>query len=133
MQKNGYSDLTEGPEAGWLGYYSLDKQGRMAGASLGDLITAAGAEGLVWTDPQVQPQLNLQLQVPSSLLPRLTPQCAATMATSRPPVATPSPSVSTATERARLVKVQGWGLPLCLKGILNMFDLSNKKFQKNPT
>ena len=53
MQKNGYSDLTEGPEAGWLGYYSLDKQGRMAGASLGDLITAAGAEGLVWTDPQV--------------------------------------------------------------------------------
>ena len=122
MQKNGYSDLTEGPEAGWLGYYSLDKQGRMAGASLGDLITAAGAEGLVWTDPQVQPQLNMQLQLPSSLLPRLTPQCAATMATSRPPVATPFPSVSTATERARLVKVQGWGLPLCLKGILNMFE-----------
>ena len=66
MQKNGYSDLTEGPEAGWLGYYSLDKQGRMAGASLGDLITAAGAEGLVWTDPQVRPQLNMQLQIPSS-------------------------------------------------------------------
>ena len=61
MQKNGYSDLTEGPEAGWLGYYSLDKQGRMAGASLGDLITAAGAEGLVWTDPQVLSQLNMQL------------------------------------------------------------------------
>ena len=66
MQRNGYSDLTEGPEAGWLGYYSLDKQGRMAGASLGDLITAAGAEGLVWTDPQVQPQLNMQLQLLSS-------------------------------------------------------------------
>ena len=63
MQKNGYSDLTEGPEAGWLGYYSLDKQGRMAGASLGDLITAAGAEGLVWTDPQVQPHINMQLQL----------------------------------------------------------------------
>ena len=63
MQKNGYSDLTEGPEAGWLGYYSLDKQGRMAGASLGDLITAAGAEGLVWTDPQVLPQLSMELHL----------------------------------------------------------------------
>ena len=73
MQKNGYSDLTEGPEAGWLGYYSLDKQGRMAGASLGDLITAAGADGLVWTDPQVQPQLNMQLQLPSSLLAQVDP------------------------------------------------------------
>ena len=113
MQKNGYSDLTEGPEAGWLGYYSLDKQGRMAGASLGDLITAAGAEGLVWTDPQVQPHLNVQLQIPSSLLSRLTPQCAATMATTAPPAATPSPSVSPATERARLAKVQEWGLSLC--------------------
>ena len=55
----------------------------------------------------------------------------ATMATSRPHVETPSPSVSPATGRARLVKAKEWVLPLCLEGILNVFDLSNKNFQKN--
>ena len=54
MAKNGFSDLEAGPEAGWLGHYSLDKAGRLeGGATLSGLITEAGDTGLVWTDPQV--------------------------------------------------------------------------------
>ena len=54
MATNGCSDLKEGPEAGWLGHYSLDKAGRLeAGATLSGLIAEAGDTGLVWTDPQV--------------------------------------------------------------------------------
>ena len=79
MATNGYTDLEAGPEAGWLGYYSLDKAsiiiiiiiiiiitiiiisllllfkaGRLdTGATLSGLITEAGDTGLVWTDPQV--------------------------------------------------------------------------------
>ena len=57
MQTNGYSALQAGPEAGWLGYYSLAKQGRLAGAGLEQLIAEAGEGGLVWTDPEVDPTL----------------------------------------------------------------------------
>ena len=57
MQTNGYSELQAGPEAGWLGYYSLAKQGRLAGAGLEQLIAEAGEDGLVWTDPEVDPTL----------------------------------------------------------------------------
>ena len=52
MAKNGYSSLTAGPEAGWLGYYSLDKQGRMTGVSLESLIAENADTGLVWTNPE---------------------------------------------------------------------------------
>ena len=38
MASNGYTTLTEGPEAGWLGFYSLNKQGKLAGTSLASLI-----------------------------------------------------------------------------------------------
>ena len=31
MATNGATDLEAGPEAGWLGYYSLDKAGRLGG------------------------------------------------------------------------------------------------------
>ena len=54
MAKNGYSDLQEGPQSGWLGYYSLDKQGRMDNVNLEELIAANAADGLVWTDPTVR-------------------------------------------------------------------------------
>ena len=54
MATNGNSDLEAGPEAGWLGHYSLDKAGRLlGGATLSGLIAEAGDSGLVWTDPQV--------------------------------------------------------------------------------
>ena len=52
MATNGYSSLSAGPEAGWLGYYSLNKQGRMAGVSLESLIAENADTGLVWTDPE---------------------------------------------------------------------------------
>ena len=54
MATNGYSSssLTAGPEAGWLGFYSLNKQGRLAGLSLESLIAEKADTGLVWTDPQ---------------------------------------------------------------------------------
>ena len=55
MQTNGYDDLTEGPEEGWLGYYSLDKQGKMSGTSLKTLISDNSEAGLVWTDPEADP------------------------------------------------------------------------------
>ena len=57
MQRNGYPSLTAGPEAGWLGYYSLDKQSRMAGVSLESLIAENADTGLVWTDPQTDPYI----------------------------------------------------------------------------
>ena len=57
MASNGYSSLTAGPEAGWLGYYSLNKQGRMAGVSLESLIAEHADSGLVWTDPQADPYI----------------------------------------------------------------------------
>ena len=57
MASNGYSSLTAGPEAGWLGYYSLNKQGRMAGVSLESLIAENADTGLVWTDPQTDPYI----------------------------------------------------------------------------
>ena len=52
MATNGYSSLTEGPEAGWLGFYSLNKQGKLAGTSLASLIAEKADTGLVWTDPE---------------------------------------------------------------------------------
>ena len=57
MATNGYSSLTEGPEAGWLGFYSLNKQGRMAEVSLESLIAENTEDGLVWTDPQADPYI----------------------------------------------------------------------------
>ena len=53
MATNGYSSLSAGPEAGWLGFYSLNKQGRMDGVSLDFLIAENADTGLVWTDPEV--------------------------------------------------------------------------------
>ena len=53
LATNGYDSLTEGPEAGWLGYYSLNKQGRMDGVSLESLIAENADFGLVWTDNKV--------------------------------------------------------------------------------
>ena len=53
MATNGYSSLSAGPEAGWLGFYSLNKQGRMDGVSLASLIAENADTGLVWTDPEV--------------------------------------------------------------------------------
>ena len=50
MASNGYSSLTAGPEAGWLGYYSLNKQGKLAEVSLEALIAQNSEAGLVWTD-----------------------------------------------------------------------------------
>jgi len=58
MATNGQPHLEAGPEAGWLGHYSLDKAGRLAsGDSLETLITEAGDSGLIWTDPQVDPTI----------------------------------------------------------------------------
>ena len=54
MARNGYSGLQEGPQSGWLGYYSLDKQGRMDNVNLEELIAANADDGLVWTDPTVR-------------------------------------------------------------------------------
>ena len=56
-----FTDLEEGPQAGWLGHYSLDKAGRLAaGDTLESLIAAAGEAGLVWTDKQVDNMRPLQ-------------------------------------------------------------------------
>ena len=52
MASNGYSSLTPGPEAGWLGYYSLNKQGKLTDTSLEALIAQNSEAGLVWTDPE---------------------------------------------------------------------------------
>ena len=57
MATNGYSSLTAGPEAGWLGYYSLNKQGKLAGTSLASLIAEKADTGLVWTDPEADPYI----------------------------------------------------------------------------
>ena len=57
MATNGYSSLTEGPEAGWLGFYSLNKQGKMDGVSLASLIEQHAEDGLVWTDPEADPYI----------------------------------------------------------------------------
>ena len=54
MSTNGYDSLTDGPEEGWLGYYSLDQQGKMEGASLKTMIEENAEAGLVWTDPTVR-------------------------------------------------------------------------------
>ena len=54
MSTNGYDSLTDGPEEGWLGYYSLDQQGKMEGASLKTMIEENAETGLVWTDPTVR-------------------------------------------------------------------------------
>ena len=57
MARNGYPSLTAGPEEGWLGYYSLTKQGKLAGVSLESLIAENAESGLVWTDPQADPYI----------------------------------------------------------------------------
>ena len=57
MARNGYPSLTAGPEEGWLGYYSLTKQGKLAGVSLESLIAENSDSGLVWTDPEVDPYI----------------------------------------------------------------------------
>ena len=54
MSTNGYDSLTDGPEEGWLGYYSLDQQGKMEGANLKTMIEENAETGLVWTDPTVR-------------------------------------------------------------------------------
>ena len=54
MATNGYDSLSEGPEEGWLGWYSLNKQGKLEGESLASLIEQNKDSGLVWTDPKVR-------------------------------------------------------------------------------
>ena len=54
MATNGYDSLSEGPEEGWLGWYSLNKQGKMEEESLANLIEQNRDTGLVWTDPTVR-------------------------------------------------------------------------------
>ena len=54
MATNGYDSLSEGPEEGWLGWYSLYKQGKLEGESLASLIEQNKDSGLVWTDPTVR-------------------------------------------------------------------------------
>ena len=50
MATNGYTDLKEGPKAGWFGYYSLQKQGRL---DLDQLVVEMVNGGIIWTDPLV--------------------------------------------------------------------------------
>ena len=58
-----FTDLEEGPQAGWLGHYSLDKAGRLeGGVTLESLIAGAGEAGLVWTDDKVDDKRKLDLQ-----------------------------------------------------------------------
>ena len=54
MASNGAEELTDGPEEGWLGWYSLAKQGRLERESLASLIEQNKDTGLVWTDPTVR-------------------------------------------------------------------------------
>ena len=54
MASNGAEEMTDGPEEGWLGWYSLSKQGRLEGESLASLIEQNKDSGLVWTDPKVR-------------------------------------------------------------------------------
>ena len=53
MASNGAEELTDGPEEGWLGWYSLAKQGRLERESLASLIEQNADNGLVFTDPTV--------------------------------------------------------------------------------
>ena len=53
MATNGYDSLSEGPEEGWLGYFSLNKQGKLEEESLASLIEQNADNGLVFTDPTV--------------------------------------------------------------------------------
>ena len=57
MATNGYDSLTSGPEAGWLGHYSLSKQGKLEDVSLETLISVNSRSGLVWTDPAADPHI----------------------------------------------------------------------------
>ena len=52
MQRNGYTDLTAGPVSGWLGYYSLMKQGKQQ-----LLEQDIPDDGLVFTDPDTDPYI----------------------------------------------------------------------------
>ena len=115
MAKNGYSDLHEGPQSGWLGYYSLDKQGRMDNVNLEELIAANADDGLVWTDPTVRCQdtrFDIMLLLLSSYLHRLTQLCADTWATRPGPVASPSPTASRTCWRGANALGGGWDLLL---------------------
>ena len=86
MATNGYSDLEAGPEAGWLGHYSLDKAGRLeGGATLSGLIAEAGDTGLVWTDPKVGWEWMWSVAFIILLMTRLTRLSVATADTSPPP------------------------------------------------
>ena len=65
-----FTDLEEGPQAGWLGHYSLDKADRLGpGDSLESLIAGAGEAGLVWTDPEVDTQLEDILSLLNTTFP----------------------------------------------------------------
>ena len=50
MASNGYTDLKEGPNSGWFGYYSMKKQDR---SLVVELEAHMNNGGLVWTDPKV--------------------------------------------------------------------------------
>ena len=57
MATNGGEGLVEGPEEGWLGYYSLDKQGRLQEETLSNLISLHAETGLEWTDREADPYI----------------------------------------------------------------------------
>ena len=92
-----FTDLEEGPQAGWLGHYSLDKAGRLAaGVTLESLIAGAGEAGLVWTDDKVDDRRKL-LSIFPILFYRLTQPSAAIKAIIQPLVHSLSPTALTST------------------------------------
>ena len=115
MARNGYSGLQEGPQSGWLGYYSLDKQGRMDDVNLEELIAANADDGLVWTDPTVRCYIYKvwnHVMLVSFYLHRLTRLCADTWATRPDRAASPSPTASRTCCRGASALVWGWDLLL---------------------
>ena len=92
-----FTDLEEGPQAGWLGHYSLDKAGRLEGGdTLESLIAAAGEAGLVWTDDKVDDRRKL-LSILPILFNRLTQPSVAIKAIIQPLVLSLSPTALTST------------------------------------
>ena len=85
MATNGYSSLSAGPEAGWLGFYSLDKQGRMDGVSLDSLIALMLTP--VWSG-LIQRSVEVVVNIPNTVINiiRLTPTSVDTRDISSPPL-----------------------------------------------
>ena len=126
MATNGQPHLEAGPEAGWLGHYSLDKAGRLAsGDSLETLITEAGDSGLIWTDPQVKwVELFVMLNLSDV---RLTQPSVDIEDTSLPPALSASPFASTIQSTA----TGGvWAMGLDLTSSPEMANIPKSKMYK---